>query len=137
MISMFSKDALLMIRLSRLLSNLILFASTLLTLVVDALRFLRLCLCSPTGALKSGGDEVTDEKANRAMTGMQLARLGLTDDCVLVLWGGGAVMPPPAYRPAVGKGRAGDVETVQMLVTPGKQDLQDGMELRQDGMAMD
>jgi len=30
-----------------------------------------------------------------------------------------------------------DVETVQMLVTPGKQDLQNGMELRQGGMAMD
>ena len=45
---MFPKDALLMTRLSRLLSNLILFASTLLTLVVDATRFLRLCLHSPT-----------------------------------------------------------------------------------------
>lgn len=45
---MFSKDAVLMTRLSRLLSNLIRFASTLLTLVVDALRFLRLCWRSPT-----------------------------------------------------------------------------------------
>jgi putative transposase len=34
--------------LSPLLSNVILFASTLLTLAVDALRFLRLCLRSPT-----------------------------------------------------------------------------------------
>jgi hypothetical protein len=31
--------------------------------------------------------------------------------------------------------RTMDVETVQMLVTPGKQDLEDGMELRQGNMA--
>jgi hypothetical protein len=29
-----------------------------------------------------------------------------------------------------------DIETMQMFVTPGKQDLQDGMELRQGSMAV-
>src|SRR5439155_7195573 len=42
------RDTLAMTRLSRLLSNLILFAYILLTLVVDAARFLWLCLRSPT-----------------------------------------------------------------------------------------
>ena len=45
---MFPKGALPMTRLLCLLSNLILFTSTLLTLVVDVVRFLRLCLRSPT-----------------------------------------------------------------------------------------
>ena len=30
-----------------------------------------------------------------------------------------------------------DVKTVQMLITPGKQDLQDGVEMRQRGLATD
>ena len=37
--------------------------------------------------------------------------------------------PTAAVFPAV------DMETVQMLVTPGKQDLQDGMEVRQGRLA--
>src|SRR4029434_7949874 len=48
MIPMFPKGALPMTPLSCLLSNLILCVSTLLTLVVDVMRFLRLCLRSPT-----------------------------------------------------------------------------------------
>src|SRR2546428_167848 len=48
MIPLLPKGALPMTPLSRLLSNLVLFASTLLTLVVDAVRFLRLCVRSPT-----------------------------------------------------------------------------------------
>jgi hypothetical protein len=48
MIPLFSKGALPMAPLSRLLSNLVVFASALLTLVVDAVGFLRLCMRSPT-----------------------------------------------------------------------------------------
>jgi hypothetical protein len=32
--------------------------------------------------VKIQGDDVTDEDANHAMTGTQLAYLGITDDCV-------------------------------------------------------
>src|ERR671931_792426 len=48
MISLLLKGTLPMTPLSRLLSSLILFASTLLTLVIDVGRFLRLCLRPPT-----------------------------------------------------------------------------------------
>src|ERR671931_632557 len=48
MISLLLKGTLPMTPLSRLLSSLILFASTLLTLAIDVGRFLRLCLCAPT-----------------------------------------------------------------------------------------
>ena len=36
--------------------------------------------------LKSRGNDVTDEDANHAMTGTQLARLGITDDGCSVVW---------------------------------------------------